>query len=259
MSHGLFDGIGLPLDDEGLLEFIGEQWGEIRGAVLPGDRLVGDWLDPSGARLIVCSDDGALWAVPAFAAPAGARVTGIVTDPDCDPDYVAVDLLDSHGEIATRLCAALGQWACLQPGDEDVVMSAAVTALSRNVAIYEDADTFLDSDDSVFSDEEPVRRLAVGSFIPDGLFGDPRLGWGVGMVPLASFVGQVEDAETLRNSVSGLEFHAVTVTLVGVFWLTACWPAGRAPLPAVGNVIKVDGAYLTLVIDELWDRLTDSD
>lgn len=255
MSHGLFDCIGLPLVGwDAVTGFIADHSGEIHGEHLTDETFVGRWRDPSGAQIAVAITGDSVGAERSLEAVAGydcprrtsVRFLGLVAG----SDLIDVYAIDGDGEVVTRVCAQSAQWRELGAAREGDALTLGISALARSVEIFSDEDEFSQSSRSYLGTSEPAvgedgeerepLKLAVGSFIPVGLFGDEPN-------PMALLTGEVQRADTLTNVSTGRDFVVAMVWVLETFSVFACWPADVAPCPAQGNVVRLD-AFLTATV-----------
>jgi len=260
MTHGMFDCIGLSLDDERTVEsFVAEHREELTGVTLDDGWFAGRWTDPSGAIVWVeLGPDGAVGATPGFAGDHGVRVVAPLWVERTD--RIVFDVPDDGGETATRFCADVEQWWRWTGLPEETSALASVAGLVQQVAVFADTDAFRASPEADIGELDEPRTLpdgtvqtrmtlAAGSFIPLGMFGEQANA-------MAQISGIVESAELRTNQATGEPYVTATVRAVGVFPIALCWPVALAPVPEVGNVVHAQ-AYLTARVERTND-LTDA-
>lgn len=255
MTHGLFDCIGLPLDDwAAVTSFVHELADDLQGYLTPDGWFNAMWRDESGAKLVVNLDaDGRVEAIPGFAGGPSALVTGLSAIDDTD--LAVADVMDDDGQQVTRLCAVLDQRRLLPLVGGDQTFEAVITGLALSVQSYADEAAFAASPDADLGPLSRPRTLPNGtvleraqlgpqSFIPGGMFEEP-------VSPMAMVVGQVDRSWTKTVAKTGASFHVAHITTVGALGLYLCWPAELAPLAQAGQTVFAQ-AYLTMSIPQIW-------
>jgi hypothetical protein len=236
--------VGLAVaDQEAMQRLVGTalETAELVGA--RGELRLYRWQDPSGARLVVCTERGNVVDVlPSFAAEPGARLTGVAAVND---DVAVADVLDDSGEMVTRLAAEFEQRRLLPSGP--VEGRASIVALGVAATVHASADEFAASDASILGGSEdpgepPAHvvergwpwppRMAAESFISFGVFRT-----GASVEAFARLSGVVRAADVRTVAATGQRFVVARVRCVG-FDADVCLAADDATAaPAPGNVI----------------------
>jgi len=191
------------------------------------------WTDPSGARLVAQVRNGSVeYLLPSLAATTPAvpvRNVRLVDD-----ETAMLDLLDDvDGQLVCPVAVELEDRAVLaHSGGRLESGSLVLAALAEEVTVHADAEAYSASQD----DDGP--QFAADHFIPSGTFSlaEPSPGW----VPSAHalFAGEVIEAETPVNTVTGTAFHRIRVRTIDAIELDvaiATTEVGQPP--ARGNVV----------------------
>lgn len=207
------------------------------------------WQDPSGARLVISTEDRQIVdLLPSFAGTVGALLSGVKVA----NDEVAVGkVVDDEGETMTMLAIELEQRRMLA-GAAPAGGAASIVALGNEVSVFADKDSFANSDASLISPgkdagDPPAHvaelgmswppRMAAESFMSYGVFGPPEQAQAH-----AWLYGTVLTAQTRTTQLTGQSFITTRVRTVG-FEVDLCLPATSA-VPEPGNII---GGHVFLV------------
>lgn len=249
--------IGLqPESDDALLAVLNSVETELRKMAVTDDGTeLLQWTDESGARLtLAVRGEDIVDLVPSFAGATGVALAGLARQ----GEYVAADVLDDAGELATRLLCELEQSHVLT--DDGPSGAAALTAFGVDVTIHADEAAFAASDDSLLTpgdvQERPAElpagapwppRLAPESFYSFGVFAEDT----PDAEPYARMSARVVDAQTRTNSRTQQQFHAVQVTCTGMD-LVLCLAASDHPAPPEPGNIVSGITYLSASVPSLW-------
>ncbi|HTJ32684.1 MAG TPA: hypothetical protein VL738_05590 [Dactylosporangium sp.] len=208
-----------------------------------GELVLYRWQDPSGARLVMCTEGAAIVDfLPSFAAEPGARLAGVRA---ANEDVAVADVVDDGGEVVTRLAAEFEQRRQLPAGP--VGGRASIVALGVQATVHASEDDFAASDASLLGGaEEPGEppahflengwqwppRMAAESFISYGVFNA-----GETAEAYARLNGVVLAADVRTVAATGQRFVAARVRCAG-FEATVCLPADEhTTAPRPGAVI----------------------
>ncbi|MCR6487854.1 hypothetical protein M8542_34010 [Amycolatopsis sp. OK19-0408] len=191
------------------------------------------WTDPSGARLVAKIRNGRIeFLLPCLAGTAPAvpvRDVRLVDD-----ETAMLDLLDGvEGQLVCPVAVELEDRAVLaHSGGRLESGSLTLAALAEDVTVHADAEAYFAAQD----DDKP--KFAADHFIPSGTFavGQPKPGW----TPTAHalFAGEVVEAETPVNTVTGTAFHRIRVrTIAAIEVDVAIATTDVERPPARGNVV----------------------
>ncbi|GIF97938.1 hypothetical protein [Catellatospora citrea] len=238
--------VGLGVSDgDGLSALIGEalERAELLGEV--AGTSVHAWQDPSGARLVVSTQERTVKdLLPSYAGTPGARLAGLHAVND---EVAVAHVVDADGETLTMLAVEVEQRRLLSAGKQPVDAEAAVVALGVDVTVHADEAAFAASDASLLSPgsepgEPPAHvveqghpwppRMGPESFISYGVFGPPEQA-----EAYARLHGTVLSAQRRTVALTGGSFVVARVRTVG-FEVDLCLAAtDAAELPRPGNVI----------------------
>lgn len=249
--------IGLqPESDDSLLALLNAVETALRKLAVTDDGTeVLQWTDESGARLtLAVRGEDIVDLVPSFAGATGVSLAGLSRQ----GEYVAADVLDGEGQMATRVLCELEQVHVLP--DDGPSGAAALTAFGVEVAVHADAAAFAASDDSLLTPGDVPERPAD---LPEDAPWPPRIApesfFSFGVLaqddadaePYARMSGRVVEVETRTNTRTEQAFHAVQVTCAGLH-LVLCLAASEHPAPpATGNIVS-GIVYLSASVPSLW-------
>ncbi|MEV7554753.1 hypothetical protein AB0N89_34480 [Amycolatopsis sp. NPDC089917] len=191
------------------------------------------WTDPSGARLVAQVHDGGIeFLLPCLAGTAPAvpvRDVRLVDD-----ETAMLDLVDGvEGEMICPIAVELEDRAVLaHSGGRLDSGSLVLAALAEDVTVHADADAYYASQD----DDGP--KFAADYFIPSGTFSPEQSSFDWTPSAHALFAGEVVEAETPVNTVTGTAFHRIRVRTIAAIELDVAIAASslEGP-PARGNVV----------------------
>ncbi|MEO6349032.1 MAG: hypothetical protein ABIP53_00055 [Candidatus Limnocylindrales bacterium] len=201
------------------------------------------WQDPSGARLIVSTQEDAIRAfTPSFAGTPGARLAAVEAVND---DVSRADVIDDTDHQPTALTLELEQRDLVRGAR--VKGEAALVALASEITIHSDAEAFAASSASLL-DAEGATSQPPAHFVEKGWAWPPRMGpesfisYGVFEQPdvataFARLHGTVVTADLRTNSLTGQRFIAARVRSSG-FEADLCMSAREhAIVPGPGAVV----------------------
>ncbi|WP_340682808.1 hypothetical protein LCL61_29655 [Amycolatopsis coloradensis] len=191
------------------------------------------WTDPSGARLVAQVRKGEI----DFLLPCLAGTTTAVPVRDVrlvDAETAMLDLLDGvAGEMICPIAVELEDRAVLaNAGGRLESGSLVLTALAEDVTVHADADAYAASQD------DDGLKFAADHFIPSGTFAleEPSPDWTPSAHAL--FAGEVVEAETPVNTVTGKVFHRIRVRTIAAIELDVAIAATELEQPpARGNIV----------------------
>ncbi len=192
------------------------------------------WTDSSGARLVAQVRKGELeFLLPCLAGTTPAvpvRDVHLVGD-----ETVMLELLDGvEGEMVCPVAVELEDRAVLaHSGGRIETGSLVLAALAEEVTVHADAEAYSASQDG----DEP--KFAEDFFIPSGVFSptEPSPDWTPSAHAL--FAGEVIEADTPVNTVSGKAFHRIRVRTIAAIELDVAIAATDLEQPPVrGNIVS---------------------
>ncbi|WP_410649759.1 hypothetical protein [Amycolatopsis sp. cmx-4-54] len=191
------------------------------------------WTDSSGARLVAQVHRGEIdLLLPCLAGTAPAipvRNVRLVDD-----ETAMLDLLDGvAGEMVCPVAVELeDRTALAHSGGRLTSGSLTLAALAEDITVHADADAYEASQD------DDGLKFAADHFIPSGTFAleEPSPGWTPSAHAL--FAGEVVEAETPVNTVTGETFHRIRVRTIAAIELDVAIAATDLEQPpARGNIV----------------------
>ncbi|MBE8519652.1 hypothetical protein ILP97_19480 [Amycolatopsis sp. H6(2020)] len=191
------------------------------------------WTDPSGARLVAQVRAGKI----EFLLPSLAGTTPAVPVRDVrlvDDETAMLELLDDiEGHLVCPIAVELEDRAVLaHAGGRLDTGSLVLAALAEDVTVHADAEAYYASQD------DDGLKFAADHFIPSGAFplADPPPGWTPSAHAL--FAGEIIEAETPVNTVTGTAFHRIRVRTIAAIELDVAIAATDLERPpARGNIV----------------------
>lgn len=191
------------------------------------------WTDPSGARLVAQVRKGEIdFLLPCLAGTAPAvpvRDVHLVDD-----ETAMLDLLDGvAGEMICPVAVELEDRAVLaHSGGRLESGSLTLAALAEDITVHADADAYYASQDG----DGP--KFAADYFIPSGTFALEESSPDWTPSARALFAGEVIEAETPVNTVTGKAFHRIRVRTIAAIELDVAIAATDLEQPpAPGNIV----------------------
>lgn len=231
-SHFEAIGIGVAGQDE-FRERVGSLIGAGTARQIAAKLSEHVWTDPSGARLVAQVRNRELeFLLPCLAGTAPAvpvRDVRLVDD-----ETAMLELLDGvDGNLVCPIAVELEDRAVLaHSGGRLEIGSLELAALAEDVAVHADAEAYLASQD----DDGP--KFAADHFIPSGTFTLAEPSSDRTPSAHALFAGEVIEAETPVNTVTGTAFHRIRVRTIAAIELDVAIAITDLEHPPVrGNIV----------------------